>query len=289
MELIYRVKKPETIKRFMTENNIPTSILQKDEKNYKIFVNNEIKSRKDTVRKGDKIHFLLEEEGLNKNVKPEEYDLEIVYEDDYLLVINKPENMLMTVSKSHPLHTLANYIVGYYQKTNVNNLIHYVNRIDRESSGLVVVAKHRFVKFLLSEKVDNQIKFSYKAIVEGLLDAKDFEISLPIKKKDKSFIREVVEEGGEDCTTKYHVEKEFKNYSLLDLSVIGKVPHQIRVHLAFFNKPIVGDKLYNKVEHKVPLMLFCYKTNFVHPITEETVDIKLDLPKIFLDFIKTAK
>ena len=289
MELIYKVKKPETIKRFMTENNIPTSILQKDEKNYKIFVNNEIKNRKDTVRKGDKIHFLLEDEGLNANVKPEELALDIVYEDEYLLIVNKPENMIMTVSKSTPSHTLANYLVGYFQKIGLNNMVHFINKIDRESSGLVVVAKHRFIKFLLSNKVDNELKFEFKAIADGILDVKDFDICLPIKKQDDSFIREIVEEGGDDCSTKYHVEKEFRNFSLLNLEVIGKVPHQIRVHLAFFNKPIVGDKIYNKVEHQTPLMLCCYKTNFIHPITENVVDVKLDLPKYFQEFIKTGK
>jgi len=289
MELIYKVKKPETIKRFMTENNIPTSILQKDEKNYKIFVNNEIKNRKDTVRKGDKIHFLLEEEGLNKNVEPEDFDLNIVYEDDYLLAINKPANMLMTVSKSHPNHTLANYIIGYYKKNNINNMIHYVNRIDRECSGIIIVAKHRFIKFLLSNKVDNELKFSYKAIIEGKMDVKDFDICLPIAKKDKSFMREVAESGGEDCSTKYHVEKEFKHYSLLDINVAGKIPHQIRVHLAYFDRPIVGDKLYNKIEHPTNLMLFCYKTDFVNPITEKQVTINLELSKEFNEFLSNPK
>ncbi len=284
MELIYKVKKPETIKRFMTENNIPTSILQKDEKNYKIFVNSEIKSRKDTVRKGDKIHFLLEDEGLNNNIKAEDLNLEIVYEDEYLLVVNKPANMLMTISKKQPSHTLANYLVGYYQKNNINSLIHFVNRIDREAAGLVVVAKHRFIKFLLSNKVDNELHFSFKAIVEGKLDVKDFDICLPIAKMDKSFLREVAEVG-EDCSTKYHVEKEFKNYSLLDVVVKGKIPHQIRVHLSYFDHPIIGDKLYNKVEYPTNLLLFCYSTNFIHPITEQEVEIKLDLPKSFIEFI----
>lgn len=289
MELIYKVKKPETIKRFMTENNIPTSILQKDEKNYKIFVNGEIKSRKDTVRKGDKIHFLLEEEGLNKNVQPEDFDLEIVYEDEYLLVINKPENMIMTVSKSTPLHTLSNYILGYYKKIELNNMVHFINKIDRESSGLVVVAKHRFVKFLLSNKLDNELQFSFKAIVDGILDVKDFDICLPIKKQDDSFVREVVEAGGEECSTRYKVEKEYKNYSLLDVQVTGKVPHQIRVHLAFFGKAVVGDKIYNKHEYPVPLMLCCYKTSFVNPVSEKEINLELPLPKHFTEFLKGIK
>lgn len=287
MELIYKVKKPETIKRFMTENNIPTSILDRSEKNYKIFVNNEIKMRKDTVRKNDKIHFVLADEGLNKNVKPEEFKLDIVYEDDYLLIVNKPANMLLNASKVHPHHTLANYLVDYYMKNNINNSIHYVNKLDREASGLMVVAKHRFIKFLLSEKLNNQLSFDYKAIVEGKMPVMNFDICLPIKKQDESFKREVAESGGEDCSTKYTVEKEFKNYSLLKLEVTGKLPHQIRVHLAYFDRPVVGDKVYDSSIQDRDLMLFCYKTSFVHPITELEVKVELDLPDSFKDFIKT--
>ncbi len=284
MELIYRIKKPETIKRFMTENNIPTSILQKDEKNYKIFVNNEIKSRKDTIRKGDKIHFLLDEEGLNK-FKPQDLEIEVVYEDEYLLIVNKPADMLLMPSKANPENTLGNFLVGYYQKNNISSMIHYVNRIDREAQGLVVIAKHRFVKFLLSNKIDNELVFNYKTIVSGKMDTKEFEICLPIAKKEGTYLREVVEVG-EDCSTKYRVEKEFKNFSLLDISVKGKLPHQIRVHLAYFNYPIVGDKLYNKEDYPTKLLLLCYKTNFIHPITEKEINITLDLTQDFTDFIK---
>lgn len=289
VELIYKVKKPETIKRFMTENNIPTSILQKDEKNYKIFVNNEIKARKDTVRKGDKIHFLLEEEGLNKGVEAEEFNLDIVYEDESILIVNKPANMIMTVSKNQPTGTLTNYLIAYYQKIGLNNMVHFINKLDRESSGIVVVAKHRFIKFLLSRKVDNELKFSYKALVEGKMDAKDFDICLPIKKLDNSFLREVALEGGDECSTKYHVEKEYRNHSLLDLNVVGKIPHQIRVHLSYFDRPIVGDKVYNKHEASTPLMLFCYKTDFIHPVSETPIKVVLDLPEYFQEFIKSIK
>ena len=286
MELVYRVKKPETIKRFMTENNIPTSILEKDEKNYRIFVNNEVKARKDTVRKGDRIHFHLRDEGLNKNIKPEPFDLEILFEDECLLIVNKPENMAMAATKANPSNSLANKVVGYYQKINHNNLVHFINKLDRESSGVIVIAKHRFIKFLLSEKVDNAIEFSYKALVEGKLDVKEFEICLPIKKQEDSYIREVAESGGEECTTKYRVEKEFKNYSLLDIEIIGKIPYQIRVHLSFFDKPLVGDKIYNKTQYNTPLLLSCYKTEFIHPIYETKIKVEIPLPKYFIDFMQ---
>lgn len=285
MELIYKVKKPETIKRFMTENNIPTSILQKDEKNYKIYMNNEIKSRKDTVRKGDKIHFLLEDEGLNKNVKPEDYPLEIIYEDEYLMIVNKPANVSMSVSKTNKTGTLANYLVAYYQEHSINNMIHYINHLDKEASGIVVVAKHRFVKFLLSSKLNNELNFSYKAICLGKMAVNDFDICLPIGKQPETKKR-IVSEKGEDCSTKYQVEKEFKNYSLLDINVKGKIPHQIRVHLSYFDHPIVGDKLYNEKDAHEELMLYCYKTEFDNPISENPIKVDLPLPEAFQNLLK---
>jgi len=287
MELIYKVKKPETIKNFMTENNIPTSILQKDEKNYKIYVNNEENSRKrkDTVRKGDKIHFLLEDEGLNKNVKPEESPLEIIYEDDLLVIVNKPANTPMSVSKTNKSNTLANYLVAHYQKHSINNMIHFINHLDKEASGIVVVAKHRFVKFLLSNKLNNELDFSYKAIISGKMAVNDFDICLPIGKQPETKKR-VVTENGEDCSTKYHVEKEFKNYSLLDINVKGKIPHQIRVHLAYFDHPILGDKLYNEKDTHENLMLYCYKTEFNNPVTENPIKVELPLPETFKEIMK---
>src|SRR6056297_3540732 len=100
MELIYKVKKPETIQRFIKENHIPTSILERDEKYYKIYVNNKIKSRKDTVRKGDKIHFHIKDEEMEK-ILPQDLPLEIVYEDEQILIVNKPANMRMMISKKH--------------------------------------------------------------------------------------------------------------------------------------------------------------------------------------------
>ena len=110
MELIYRVKKPETIQRFMQENNIPSKILELENEKPKIYVNNVIKTRKDTVKKGEKIHFFIRDEKRDEKVKPEEIDLDIVFEDPYLLILNKPCDMQMMISKAHPNGTLANGI-----------------------------------------------------------------------------------------------------------------------------------------------------------------------------------
>ncbi|MGE4571744.1 MAG: RluA family pseudouridine synthase [Candidatus Izemoplasmatales bacterium] len=285
MELIYKVKKPETIKRFILENHIPSSILERDEKLYKIYVNNQIKSTKDTVRKGDKIHIHIVNEKPEK-VFPQEMDLNIIYEDEYLLVVNKPANMRMMISKKHPKNTLANGISHYYQSKNIQAKLHFINRLDTDLSGLVVLAKHQFIRFLMSDKLDNEALFYYQAVVDGQIPQKNFSICLPIGKQKDSSLREVAEDGKE-CETKYQVIKEYKNFSLLDLQVKNKITHQIKVHLSYFDFPVVGDKYYNESSYPVDRVLMdCYKVKFTHPINEEEMNIVHEIPKEIIDFMK---
>lgn len=289
MELIYRVKKPETIARFIHENNIPLQLIKKEEKHYQIFVNKVHKKRSDTVKKGDKIHFLIIEEGYDKRIKPEPLKLNIVYEDEYLLVVNKPSQMQMMISKAHLTGTLANGISNYYLEKGIKSKMHFITKLDKEASGLIVVAKHKFIKYLLSKKLENEVIYQFKAIVEGILELKENEIPLPISRLEGSVIREVSEKGDE-CLTQYKVTKEFDKYSLLKVTVKNKKAHQIRVHFAFFGFPIVGDEIYNKTKHGVDeILLFCDRVKFIHPITEKTMDLELELPESFKEFINGTK
>lgn len=285
MELIYRVKKPETIQRFIKENHIPTKILQRTEKFYKIYVNNQIKSRKDTVRKGDKIHFHIQDEPMEKII-PQNIQLDILYEDEQILIVNKPANHKMMVSKKYPKNTLANAIVNHYQKQNISAKLHFMNRVDTDASGLVMLVKHRFIKFLLSDKVENEVLFKYLAIVDGDVPAKNFNISLPIAKSKDSNLRAVTEDGKE-CLTKYREMKQFSHFSILDIEVKNKLTHQIKVHLSYFDFPIVGDKHYNPHHYNSvdQILLHNYQVKFIHPITEEEMVVESPIPAAFDAFI----
>jgi len=284
MELIYRVKKPETIHRFMQENFIPSKILELEEEKHKIYVNNVLKSRKDTVKKGDKVHFFIKEEKRDEKVKPEDIKLDIVFEDPYLLILNKPSNMQMMISKAHPNGTLANGINNYFQANNINTKMYFITKLDREASGLIVIAKHRFIKYLLTNQ-DDSLTYYFKAITEGKLDLKDSSIPLPISRMKDSIKREV-SEVGDECLTNYKVIQEFKENSLIDIWVKNKRAHQIRVHFSYFFCPIIGDKIYGKNKLSDMLMLHCYKIDFAHPITEENVHHEVDLPTYFDEFLK---
>ncbi len=284
MELIYRVKKPETIQRFMQENNIPAKILEMVENHPRIEVNGKLKQRKETVKKNEKIHFFVKDENRDPKVKPQDLGLNVVYEDPYLMIINKPENMQMMISKAHMTNTLANAINYYYESNGINADIHFVTKLDREASGLIVVAKHKFIRYLLSNSNDNSITYYLKAIVEGKLDVKENSIPLPISRMEGSIRREIAEDG-EECSTNYKVIKEFGNYSLVDIWIKNKLAHQIRVHFSFFTWPIVGDKIYGKQDDN-ELMLYCYKMDFIHPITEEQINFVLREPEYFRKFLE---
>ncbi len=280
MELVYKIRKPETILRFIRENNIPMKIIELENDKPKIYVSTNHKSLKDSVKKGENLHIFIQDEAYDTKIAPEEGELDIAYEDDYVLIVNKPADLQIMVTKAHPLGTLANYIQAYYQKNKIHSQIHFVNRLDKESSGLILLAKNRFIKFLLSEKTDGTIKREYYAILDGILDSKKNCIDLPIGKVENSYLREV-QMNGEECSTYYQVIKEFNQFTLIKiLSETGRT-HQIRVHFSHFYCPIVGDDLYNSKKYNITqLLLFSYKISFTHPITDELIDISLELPKV---------
>ena len=284
MELIYRVKKPETIFRFMQENNIPSKILELEDNKPVIYVNGKRKSRKDTVKKNEKLHFFIKNETRDAKVKPEDLGLNVVFEDPYLMIINKPANMQMMISKAHMTGTLANAINHYYVANDIEANIHFVTKLDKEASGLIVVAKHKFIKYLLSNTNDNSITYHLKAIVEGKLELKENCIPLPIARMEGSIKREIAE-NGDECSTNYKVIKEYPSFSLVDIWIKNKLAHQIRVHFSFFNCPIVCDQIYGH-ESDLDLMLYCYKMDFVHPVTEETIHYELREPDYFRKYLE---
>ncbi len=282
MELIYKAKKPETILRFMQEENIPSKILEVVDDKLQIYVGGQLKSRKDTIKKGDKITFVIKPEVRDKRIISENKSLDIIYEDPYLLILNKPKNLRMMISKNDPKNSLANRINYHYEKNEIFSKIHYVTRLDREASGCVVVAKHKFISYLLKD----QIKYHLKAILDGVIDLKEGTIPLPIKKGDGSIKREIAE-GGDECFTQFKVIEDFNKNSLVDVWLERKLPHQVRVHFAYFFTPVVGDKVYGNEETTHDLMLYNYKVDFTHPITDETIQFVLDEPTHFKDYLNT--
>jgi 23S rRNA pseudouridine1911/1915/1917 synthase len=287
MILTYRVKKPASIKDFLKENNIPLKLICIEKNKFQIHVGQELRTIEDTIRKGDTITICIQNEDIDPKIVAEPMTLDILYEDEYLLIVNKPFNQAMMISKSQPSGTLANGIAKHYEERGLIGRIHFVNRVDKEAVGIVVVAKHRFIKYLITENEQHPFRHEHQAILDGNLENKEGTIDLPVgKRSEDALLREVFLEG-EECQTVFRVVQDLPKHTLVKiLSETGRV-HQIRVHFAYFNLPIVGDPLYNP-NHRVkdPLMLFSSKVLFKHPISTQNVDIEIALPDEFRTFIK---
>jgi 23S rRNA pseudouridine1911/1915/1917 synthase len=289
MELTYKIKKPEAIKNFLHECNVPSKLIKEFKGKQLITVNNEFKTYNDTIKKGDTLKVTIPDEEVDQTILHEDIPLDMVYEDDYLMIINKPYDMAVMVTKAHETGTLSNALCHYFDIKNIQSKIHLVNRLDKDTCGLLVVAKNRFIKFLLSDNLKANIDREYYAIIDGILPAKQGSIDLPIGKPDEMSMRREVMEGGDEAVTDYKVLKEFIHYSLIKVTLETGRTHQIRVHMSHFNFPIVGDPLYNKKYKTGEKMLLCsYKVAFKHPITGVMLAYELDLPDSFKVFMKSC-
>lgn len=213
-------------------------------------------------------------------IKPFYQKLDIVYEDEDILAINKPVNLLV-----HPdgnsNQTLDNMVFAYYlQKNNALNPRH-LHRLDKDTSGLVLYAKHLLAHAFLNYQIEKElIEKHYYAIIEGTIEEPSGIIDLPIGRNRHESNKYLVNLQGKSAVTVYNTVKSSKNFSLLDVVIKTGRTHQIRVHLSHLNHPIVGDKLYGKPARR--LMLHAYGLVFIHPRTRQKVNIRTRIPDDFL-------
>ncbi len=210
-------------------------------------------------------------------------DLPIIYEDDALLVLNKPPFMNTIPSREHPTGSVANYIRGYYEQQNISSTIHIVTRLDRDTAGLMCIAKHRHIHHLMSEmQKQGAIGREYEALVEGHV-AQDFQsIIAPIGRKDTSIIEREVRQDGQYAHTDMTVLKRFvykkEQMSHVRLKLYTGRTHQIRVHAASIGHRLVGDELYGGSHtHIAHQALQCVSLTFEHPITKEPLHFTTEL------------
>ena len=286
MILEYVVNETQSFNDFINQLQLPKNLMSPVLSQNLIQVNGQVLPFYREVKKGDIVTVMLPEEAIDTRISHENMILNIVYEDDYLMIVNKPSGMPVMVTQSHPHDTLSNALCYYYVQNHIMSKIHLINRLDKDTSGLMAIAKNRYVKYLLSENLKNKIEREYYCLVHGVPKLSHQVINLPILKENQDSMKRIVHPSGLNAITEYTVIKSFDDYSLLKVNLKTGRTHQIRVHLSHIGHPIMGDKIYHKMDNTIEMMLFSHRIKFIHPITHSMIDINLDIPESFQSFIK---
>ena len=259
-----------------TKFEISDRLLTKLKKNDLIFLNGSSTNIKSPVNSNDIIEISLDYNEDNNNIVPTKMDLKIVFEDDYLLVLNKPAGYPIHPSMLHFEDSISNGVKYYFDSINLNKKIRPVNRLDKDTSGIVIFAKNEYVQeCLVKQMKSNQFKKEYIAICEGILPNKSGTVNAPIARKNGSIIERCVDVSGDTAITHYKVIEQFVDENNNELSVVHLIletgrTHQIRVHMSYIGNPIIGDTLYGHTSNLINRQaLHSYKTSFIHPITKE--------------------
>lgn len=201
---------------------------------------------------------------------------EVVYEDDDVIIFNKPDNMPVHQSIRHRDDTLANVFAARCEKSGVQAAFRPINRLDRNTSGLCAAAKNSVAAYKLSKTLQKE----YTAICEGSLINDSGRIDAPIAREGESIIRRTVDEGGQRAVTNYTVFKRIDGATAVRVRLETGRTHQIRVHFAYIGHPLLGDELYGGDASLIKRQaLHCSKLEFIHPVTGESVKINSELPE----------
>ena len=288
MEINYEIKNnTQTINSTLqNELKISSRLLYKLIKLNKIELNHKPCDTRKTGTFGDTITINFDYEEDNSNIIPTKMNLNIIFEDDWLLVVNKPAGIAIHPSVLHYSDSLCNGIKFYFDKIGLKKKIRPVNRLDLNTSGLVVFAKCEYIQeCLINQMKNNQFKKEYLAVCNGFFDKKSGTINLPIARKENSIIERCISENGQPAITHYEVLKEFDNYSLVKCSLETGRTHQIRVHMSAIGHPLLGDSLYGSISDLINRQaLHCFNLQFIHPIYNNALNFWGDLPNDFKIF-----
>ena len=267
------------IKEFLDKQNLSSRLFRKLYKNKHIYVNGKFLRKGLKIKKGDIVTIYMEDE--IDNTIPEDFDINIVYEDYDLLILNKQPNMVVHLTKSHQENTLSNGISYYLKKNNIKRKIRFVNRLDMDTTGLLIVAKNPFAHQQMALQFEaEEVEKKYLAIVSGLMEKDEDYIDLPIGREEEKSIKKMVTKDGQESLSKYIVKERYGDSSLIDVQIFTGRSHQIRVHLSHIGHPIVGDSLYGKDSDLISRQaLHSYYLKIKQPRTKEEIEIIAPLPK----------
>lgn len=274
-----------------TINEKSRANIQKLIKEKNVFVNQEIKKCKYKLKYGDLIEINIPNP-IELDVKPQDIKLDILYEDKDVIVVNKPQGMTVHPAPNVYTDTLVNALLYHCNDlSGINGVLRpgIVHRIDKNTSGILVVAKNDYAHNKLAEQLkDHSMTREYIALTEGVIKDDVGLVDEPVGRHPKDRIKMAVIKDGKRAVTHYEVKERFKNNTLIVCRLETGRTHQIRVHMAYIGHPLVGDPVYGYKKQKFNLngqVLHARKLGFIHPTTNEYMEFCVEPPKYFLELI----
>ena len=237
---------------------------------------------KQILQEGDILKVYICEMESSEKIPPVELPMDIIYEDEDIMVINKAADMPIHPSMNNYYNSLANALAFYFEQQGKPFIFRCSNRLDRDTSGLTIISKHLVSASILAEQVaKREVHREYLAIARGSVVPREGTVDAPLGRKDSSIIERMVDyEHGERAVTHYHVVEEANGHSLISLTLETGRTHQIRIHMKHIGYPLVGDYLYNPdMEYISRQALHSHKMSFRHPITGEMMEFVAPLPE----------
>ena len=277
----------------LENNSISRTMIQKLIDENHIMVNEKVTKASYKVAEGDRIT-LEEVKPKEISLKAQEIAIDVIYEDKDIIVVNKPKGLVVHPANGNPDGTLVNAIMAICKGSlsGIGGEIRpgIVHRLDKDTSGIIIIAKNDEAHIKLSEQIKNrEVKKTYIALVRGFVKENEATINMPIGRSPKDRKKMAVVKNGKNAITHIKVLERFNNYTLLQVNIETGRTHQIRVHLSQIGYPIVGDYTYSNGKNEFGIVGQCLHAKslkFRHPITNEEMYLEAELPQYFKDVIK---
>lgn len=262
LKFVYHIEENTIVYNFLEKMNYSSKLIIKLKKKG-IIINGEPARCDSLLNKGDILEVLIPEE--ESNIPSVDKPIEILFEDDYLMALYKPHGLAVMGTRAHYDDNLSSYVMNYFHKSGLKSTVHLINRLDKDTAGIVLIAKSSYIHHLFQRI---KLEKRYYALVHGrplgnIIDE-------PIKRSEG--IKRIVDKEGKQSITKYQVLETINDKSLVDINLVTGRTHQIRVHFSFIGHPLVGDSLYGIDAGE--LKLEAYYLAFTHPISQEKIIIE---------------
>lgn len=282
LRLAYQVEKKDeglkVIDVLATSMNISSRLIRKCKNHKNILLNGKSGSVNRLVYENDIITMMLDHD--DNTFDPNPIEVEILYEDCDMMAVAKKPFLVVHPTKGHPEGTLANALSYHQYQTGENYKIRFINRLDRDTSGIVLIAKNAYAQQIISEQMQaDEVDKTYYAVVLGIPTPLKGTIDLPIDREKEEDIKRIVIDSGLRCVTHYEVVTSTETHSLVKIKLETGRTHQIRVHFSHIGHAIVGDTLYGEPSSLINRQaLHCYQMSFRPPRSTERIDAICQLP-----------